>query len=311
MSIPPQVSRSRAYASLAATILAWSTVPLILRYFSQHTHLDAWTVNGIRYAFTVLFWLPYVVWSFRTDPEGCKGVWAAGWLPALFHLLGQIGWGLAPYFNEASVMNFVSRISFLCTMLVGFWLLREERHLARRPLFWVGVSITVVGLCAMFEGGRHIGNTSGFGMGLLVWSATCWAFYACLVRRRMQAYPARLGFGVVSLMVMPGLLVLMFTVGDWRQAALIGPTDWFLLALSAWVGIALGHVLFYQAVRALGPIVSEGSLALIPFVTALLAGWLMDEHMVPAQWIGGTLLVMASLFLLTSKRVAAEEPSGH
>lgn len=311
MSYEPRVTRKQAYAALGATILAWSTVPLILRHFSQNTALDAWTVNGVRYVFTVMFWLPFVLWSFRTDPASCRGVWKAGWLPALLHLVGQIGWGLAPYFNEAGVMNFVSRISFLCTLAVGFWLLHSERHLARRPLFWVGVVITVAGLIAMFEGGRNIGNTSAFGMSLLVWTSTCWAFYAVFVRKRMQAYPARLGFGVVSLMVMPGLLVLMFTLGDWTELGTIGALDWFLLAVSAWVGIALGHVLFYQAVRALGPIVSEGSLALIPFVTALLAGWLMGEHLGPLQWAGGILLVTASLFLLTTKRAAAEEPSGH
>jgi drug/metabolite transporter (DMT)-like permease len=99
----------------------------------------------------------------------------------------------------------------------------------------------------------------------------------------------------------------MFTVGDWRAALHVGAGTWSLLALSAWVGIALGHVLYYQALRAVGPVVAEGGLSLIPFVTAVLAGVLLHERMACLQWIGGTLMVLATLFLLEAKRRATRE----
>ncbi len=71
---------------------------------------------------------------------------------------------------------------------------------------------------------------------------------------------------------------------------------------SAWLGIALGHVLYYKAVHVLGPIVCEGTLALVPFLTALLAHHILGEQMVPAQWLGGSLLVTATLLLLASRK---------
>ncbi|HEY8241178.1 MAG TPA: DMT family transporter, partial [Kiritimatiellia bacterium] len=187
--------------------------------------------------------------------------------------------------------------------------------LARRPLFWLGAAGSIVGLVAMFEGGRRVGNTSVAGIMILVWTSICWGLYAVNVRRTMNAYPARLGFGVISVLVAPGLVLLMFAVGDWRQALEVGPRIWLLLALSAWVGIAMGHVLFYQALRALGPVVAEGGLSLIPFVTAILAGLLLHEQLVRMQWIGGTVMVLAALILLESRRriakdVVPEEPAG-
>jgi len=106
----------------------------------------------------------------------------------------------------------------------------------------------------------------------------------------------------VSLMVVPGMLVLMFSLGDWRAATELSGVQWMLLIGSAWLGIALGHVLYYQSVHALGPILSEGSLAVIPFLTALLAHLILGEHMILAQWIGGSLLVLATLFLLSARK---------
>jgi drug/metabolite transporter (DMT)-like permease len=299
--------------ALALTVVSWSSVPLLLKYFTG-TGLDAWTVNGIRYFFTVLFWLPFVIRHLPEIPKD-RNIWKDAAGPAFFHFAGQVGWGLAPYFNDASVMNFVSRLSFLTTMLFGFWFLREERGLTRSPLFWAGAAGSVVGLVAMFEGGRHIGNTSAAGLGILVWTSVCWGAYAVAVRRTMSAYPARLGFGVISFLVAPGLLVAMFALGDWRVALHVGWLLWVLLAISAWVGIALGHVMYYQALRALGPIVAEGGLSLIPFVTAIAAHAILGEVMVRMQWIGGTLMALAALLLLESRRramrdIVPEEPAG-
>lgn len=289
-----------ALLALVGVIVFWAAAPIVLKYFTGV--LDAWTVNGLRYVFTALFWLPVVARErhLLRDPA----LWKAAGLPALFHLLGQAGWGLAPYYNDASVMNFISRLGFLLTAVAGFIFLRSERGLARHPLFWVGATGSVAGLLVMFHGGVRAGSTTPFGMAILVWTSVCWSLYAVHVRLRMARYPARLAFGVVSLMVMPGMLVLMFSLGDWQAAARLSGWQWALLAVSAWFGIALGHVLYYKAVHELGPIVCEGALALLPFITALLARPILGEQLVPTQWIGGSILVAATLFLLASRKAA-------
>lgn len=311
MAPPPTTPRAapnaRAALALALTILFWALTPLILKYFTGV--LDAWTVNGLRYIFTALFWLPLLIARRNALPAG-RRIWRDAWLPALLHMLGQAGWGLAPYYNDASVMNFVSRASFLLTIVAGFWLLRGERHLARRPLFWAGVGATLAGLVAMFNGGLHAGNTSALGMGILLWTSTCWSLYAVLVRKRMSGYPAPLAFGAVSLIAVPGLAIAMFAFGDWPALFSLSLVQWGLLALSAWIAIALGHVLFYQGIRALGPVVAEGSLSLIPFVTALAARLVLHERLTASQWLGGLLLVCAVFCLLGARLRPRTAPAG-
>ena len=284
-----------ALVALGAAILFWSCVPLLLKYFTHR--LDAWTVNGLRYLFAALFWLPYVVRHRREIPVGSR-IWRDALPPAGIHLVGQVLFGLCPYFNDATVINFVSRAAFLFTTLTGFLLLREERALGRQPLFWAGVAATAGGLAAMYAGGIGTRSTSAFGMLLLLAMAAFWGFYSVLVRRFMKPYSIRLSFSVISLYAAPGLLALMFAVGDWRKALALGPGYWGLIWLSAILGIALGHTLFYRAIHTLGPVASEGSLLLIPFTTAVLAYFLLDERLGRLQWLGGVILVAGCFLLL-------------
>lgn len=288
---------SGALVSLGAAILFWSCVPLLLKYFTRN--LDAWTVNGMRYTFVALFWLPYV-WRHRSRVPAGSRIWRDALPPAAVHLVGQVLFGLCPYYNGATVINFVSRTAFLFTILSGFLMLREERVIGRQPLFWVGVVATASGLVAMFIGGLGTKSTSLFGMLLLLATAAFWGIYSVMVRRYMRPYSIRLSFGVISLYAAPGLLALMFGVGNWRAALEVGPIWWGLIWLSAILGIALGHTLYYRAIHAIGPVASEGSLLLIPFTTALLAFFTLGEQLTRLQWLGGLVLTVGCAVLLVA-----------
>ena len=74
-----------------------------------------------------------------------------------------------------------------------------------------------------------------------------------------------------------------------------------LLVLSAMIGIAFSHVFLYRAIHTLGPVITEGGLSIQPFVTAVGAGIILGEHLLPAQWLGGILLVISCLCLLFTK----------
>ena len=287
-----------ALLSLGTAILFWASVPLLLKYFTHR--LDTWTVNGLRYFFAAVFWLPYVIRHLHEAPAG-RNIWRDAIPPAAAHAVGQILFGMTPYFNDATVINFVSRVSLLFTTLFGFALLPEERPLAKRPLFWVALAGSAGGLAAMFIGGLGTKSTSGLGMAILVGTSACWGLYSVLVRRCLSGYSIRLSFGVMSLYASPVLLVLMFTMGNWTPILHEPASLWLLIWLSAVAGIALGHTLFYRAIHTIGPIASEGSLMLIPFITAVLASLLLHEHLARLQWIGGFALVLGCLLLLITK----------
>ncbi len=285
--------------ALASAILIWACVPLLLKYFTPL--LDAWTMNGMRYLFSALFWLPYVLAHRKEVPTG-RNIWRDAAWPAMAGIVGQTFFGLSPYFNNATIINFVSRSDFLFTAILGFMLLPKERPLARSGIFWFGFLAIVLGLLAMYRGGIGTPSTSELGMAILVATSAFWGLYAVLVGRCMQGYSVRLSFGVISLYVTSGLLVIMLVFGHAGNLLKLDWLRWFLLWLSGISGIALGHVFFYRAIKTLGPIVSEGGLLFIPFTTTLMAFPLLHERMGRLQWLGGITLVLGCLFLILAKR---------
>ncbi len=299
------LSRGHGAAAFALLIFAWASQPLFLKYFTGY--LDGWTVNGVRYGMAVAIWLPYLL--FHVHRGGLTpGIYRDAWIPAGCHLFGQICWGLSPYYNDASVMHFIGRSTFLFMIIFGFFLLHEERLLFVRPVFWLGVAGTIAGVLFMYAGGTDIGSTSPLGVLLLLGAGAGWASYGVTIKKYMHRHRARLSFAVISLYTAPALWVAMFLMGDWAQIAHVPLPTWGWIFASAVTGIALAHVMLYVVLKQYGPIVSDGVFQLIPFVTVVGAYILFGERMTPLQWVGGCVLIGAAYALLLAKRAAGTPP---
>lgn len=305
---PPAASMRRGHGALAfiLVILTWASMPLFLKHFTHF--LDGWTVNGLRYSIAVLMWLPYLLYYVRRGSLNPR-IFRDAMIPAGCHAFGQICWGLSPYYNDASVMHFIGRSTFLFMIVFGFLLLHEERKLIARPVFWLGVAGTVAGVLLMYRGGAAYGNTSPLGVLLLLGAGAGWAAYGVTVKKFMGRHGARISFAVISLYTAPVLIAIMFLFGDWTLIARLTLPTWGWLVLSAITGIAMAHVLLYVVLKQYGPIVTDGVFQLIPFITVFGAYLLFGERMSGMQWAGGCVLIGAAYALLTAKREVASRLS--
>ena len=278
----------------------WAVVPLMLEHFTHW--LDPWTANGARYFFAAAFWLPFVVRTLREmGPAARRAAWKAALVPAAAHGTAQVFFGIAPYYNNATMLNFGCRLSIPFATLFGFWLLKSERPLMKSPLFWAGLACALGGFLLMFANGFGTDSTSATGMLMLVGFAATWGVYAVFVRRTVSDYPAHLASGIVSLLTGVPLVALMFRFGDWGALARLPVDQWLWLVLSALLGLTLGHLFYYRAIRILGPIASEGSMLLIPFQTAILAHVLMGDRLSATQWAAGGVLILGCTLLLRAR----------
>ena len=292
-----------AVASMLLALFFWATVPLLLEHF---THLlDPWTANGARYFFSAAFWLPFVARATgRMCADERRMAWRAALAPAAAHCAAQVFFGMAPYHNNATVLNFGCRLSIPFATMFGFWMLADERRLAKSATFWCGLACAGGGFGLMFQNGFGTDSTSAAGMGLLAGFSAFWGLYAVLVRRNLSGQPAHMAYGMVSLLTFPPLLLLALRFGDWRALAALTAAQWGWLALSSLMGLTLGHVFYYRAIRVLGPIATEGSMLLIPFQTAALAYAALGERLRPGQWAaGGALMLGCAALLLARYRV--------
>ena len=285
---------------MLTALFFWSVVPLILVYLTPL--VDPWTVNGARYSFAAAFWLPFVLRSvWRMAPAARRAVWGAALAPAAAHIVSQIFFGMTPYYNSATVLNFGCRLSIPFATLFGFWMLRGERPLARTPLFWLGLLIALISFLLMFARGGQLARASTQGMLTLLGYSLSWGLYVVLVQRNLAGYPAHLAYGLVSILTGSALLALMFGIGEWRTLFALNMMQIFWLLLSALIGLTLGHVLYYRAIRVMGPIAAESGLLLIPFQTAVLAFFLLGERMAGGQWAAGLFLVVGCAVILRAR----------
>lgn len=300
--------RSIAILCIVAAMCCYAVIPIFLRHFTKY--LGPWTVNGVRYSVSALFWLPYVaVYAQRRRPPAPakpagRNIWLDALPPAAVNLIGQVGWGLCPYYsgNDPATIAFTIRLSFLFTMLFGFAVIPAERPLMKRPLFLCGAAVCLVGLFMMFaqklaEGG--LGSLAG--SVILVATTVFWGAYSVSIRRYMGGYPIRAAFGVVGLYTAVALVILMLILGKPGRLADLPAGTWGLLILSAFIGIAFGHVLYYRAIHHLGPIVSSGVLLAAPFLTFLGAWIMLGERMRGLQFVGGITIITGGVCLLKTK----------
>jgi len=305
--MPPQqgdADRSIAVLCLVAALVGFGVIPIFLRSLTRH--LDAWTVNAVRYSTAALFWLPFVVMLERKRKAAAspprRSVWRDALVPSAVNLGGQVGWALCPYFVEASTIGFVIRMSFLFTILFGFLLIPAERLLAGNRYFLLGAGVCVLGVGMMFLAKlRTEGRSSLPGMGILLGTAVFWGAYAVSIRRYMRGYSLRLSFGVISLYTAAALVVLMLLLGDYAALGGAGGRVWLLLIASGFIGIAFSHVLYYRGIHRLGPVVSSGILMATPFVTLTGAFLILKETMTPIQWLGGLSVVAGGVLLVKAK----------
>lgn len=284
------------WQSLLGAMLCFAGVPLFVKYFAGF--LDAWTVNAVRYATATAFWLPYLLFARRAAGSSASFPWKLAIVPAALNTVGQVGWALCPYFNDAAFIGFVTRSSFFFTTIAGFLMLPQERSLLRRPMFWIGAIAITGGLVGMYAQGVRHGVTSPAGMAILLGTAACWGLYGVSVKRFVSGYSARLSFGIISTYTTCVLVLLMFLFGEWRDLAAVRLPQWGLLLLSGFLGIAFSHVLLYRTIRSFGAIVTEGVMSLQPFLTAIGAVFFLGERPGWEQWIGGVTLAMGCLSLV-------------
>ena len=312
----PLGSRLAAVACLLGAMLSWGCIPIFLRFFVTHQGLDPWAVNAVRYSVAALFWLPVVLalrQQWRPGPGEGRGrsVWRDALIPSAINIVAQETYGISPAYASAPTIGFALRLSFLFTLLFGLVFLHEERLLVRRRSFVAGAALCLVGVAAMFiEGLTREGSVSLAGMGILLLSTMGWGGYAVSVRKCMAGYPVRLGFGVVSLYTAGGLIVLALAFG--RPASLARATGvvWAAFGVSAFMGIALGHVLYYRGIHRLGPVVSSGLLLGTPFLTYAGAAVLLGETLTLVQTLGGIAVVGGGAMLVAAKaqtEMAADE----
>jgi drug/metabolite transporter (DMT)-like permease len=255
-------------AFIVLTLLAWSSVPLFLRYFTSY--LDAWTTNGFRYGISALIWTPWLIWHGRRRSLP-PGLWKAAIIPSAINCVGQCCFAWAPYFIHPGLLTFMLRLQIIFVTLGAYLLFPEERSTIRRPAFWLAI-------------------TAGMLFGAYVLTAR----YFCGHMHPITAFAA------IGHCTAAGLITIMLIASPTHGAAALelDAPRFALLLASGLIGIGLSHAAYYAAMARLGVAVCAGVILLQPFITGTASTILFGERLTTLQWLCGGLAMAGAATML-------------
>lgn len=303
---PPPHDHARDTAAgwtyIFITLLGWSSVPLFLRYFTSY--IDGWTANGWRYGLSALFWTPALVVAAHRNKLPA-GLWKAAIVPSLANVAAQCCFAWAPYFIKPGMQTFLLRMQIVFLALGAYALFPAERQAMRTRTYWLGVAIVLGGLTGLcFLGHEPPRGQTAFGVLLGLASGIFYAGYSLSVRHYMHGVPAQYAFASICLYTTLGLMPLMLLLGQDSGAGVWSFTglQLVMLIISAMVGIAWTHALYYAAMARLGVSIAAGVILVQPFLTSIASYFLFDEKLTPAQWTSGVIAMSGAALMVSMQK---------
>ena len=283
-------------------------VPLLLRYLT--VHVDVWWQNALRFSVAVLFWLPFLIGRARRGQVD-RRVWTLALIPLAGNLGQQILYAATVYYIQPALMSLLLKSSVVWIMVFSMALFPDERALARSPRLWLGLLLCaggILGVTLFKEGLSTRGTLIGVAMALV--SALCWGVYSVTARLAFRDIDSRLAFSVLSLYTTVVLLVLAFVFGDASAIARLSAPALGAIVGSAILGIALGHVFYYTAVKRIGGTISSLVGLAGPFLVLAVSYLAFGETLNARQWVSGLVLVVGAAVALLSQKHLGRRPRG-
>jgi len=296
------IPRWEGVTVLLVTLACWCSVPLFLRHLSGY--VDHWSNNGWRYGASALFWLPAVAWGFaRGTLPG--SIWRAALVPAAANAAAQVCFTAAHGYVSPGVLTFAMRLQLVAVAAGAYLLFPAERQTIRSPRYLCGIALLLAGIAGVLLAGDDLfRGATAQGVLLALGAGFGYGAYALAVRRFMSRFHPVQAFGVIALYTAAALVACMLAFGRDRGLCVLdlAPREMWYMGISAFVGIALGHVLYYTAIDRLGVAATTGVLQLQPFIVSAGSAMLLGEALQGGQWVAGLVAVAGAALVLSAQR---------
>lgn len=289
-------------AACALAVLAiWTSFILIART-SAKLALTPFDIAFLRFLFSGLVALPFVLWRRQALRSGLGGAeaWKRGALLAFFAGVGYCGFAYSGFFfaPAAHAAVLLPGSLPLWTAVAAVLLIGERLHGARiAALALIVAGDLLVGGASLLQ--AFDGSGTWRGDLLFLCGSCCWAVYGVLCRRwRVGAVDATLAiaFGcllsyvpVYALLAATGAIPTGLPGAPWGQIV-------FQAVYQGGLAMLVAGIAFTQVVATFGPVKSTMVTALVPTLAALGAVPLLGEPLSGAA-LGGLVCVTAGLLL--------------
>ncbi|MFQ6036779.1 MAG: DMT family transporter [Sedimentisphaerales bacterium] len=283
-----------------AVLACWTVGPISIKYLSSY--IDSWTQNLLRYSVGCLFWLPFLLFTTKRKQIDAK-LWRKALLPAAANVTMQSLWAAGFYYVGPAFMALLAKSSVI--WIAGFSLIffADERGLVRSKRFWLGLAFSVIGVVGVIYYKQDFAASGTIiGIAIALACAFMWAVYTLSVRMAFRDTDSRSGFSVISIYTVAGLFVLGLIFGGLSQCVTMGTKRWAVVVISAVIAIALGHVLYYAAMRRIGATIPSLVILAQPFSVLAISNVIFGELLNSLQLLSGVVLLAGSALAIWAQQ---------
>ena len=284
---------------LLSLVLVWAVnYSLLKRVFKE---LDPMAFNVVRFGLASVVLLSGITASRRLVRSG----WHVGpvfqtparltrrdrfdllWLGLVGHCVYQ--WCFATGLNRTSVSS--SALIMATTPVIVSTLSALIGHERLRPLHWVGIFVSLAGVvCIVVVGADPAGDTLS-GDALMTAAAVCWALFTIGGTRLMASHSplyvsgitTSIGTALYTVVALPEL-----RATPW---ATLGAGVWGTVVFSGLFAIALSYVVWYAAIRRMGPARTSIYANMVPIAAMGIATMWLHEPLSPRKILGAGLVL--------------------
>jgi drug/metabolite transporter (DMT)-like permease len=294
-----QFDTSATFICLGA-LFFWSFGPIFIKYLTGY--LDSWTQNLLRYSVACLFWLPFLIVSIKTKRLDHR-VWRRAILPAMANILMQSLWAAAFYYIGPAFMVLQTKTYIIWITGFSFIFFSDERALAKSKRFWIGLTLSAVGLIGVMYNEVELAE-AGIITGIILAQAAAfmWGVYTISIKIAFRDIDSRSGFSVISIYTVAGLAVSALLFGKVEAAVQMGAWQWACVIISGITAIALAHTLYYAAIRRIGATIPALVILAQPFTVLAISYMVFGESMNIFQLFFGIVLLIGSAFAIWAQQ---------
>ena len=282
------------------TLSFWAFGPIFIKYLTGY--IDSWTQNLLRYSVACLFWLPFLLFAIKKKRIETK-IWRKALLPAVPNIVMQSLWAGGFYYIGPAFMVLLTKSSII--WIAGFSLIffADERALVRSKRFWLGLALSAIGVVGVMYYKEDFAATKTVtGIIIALACAFTWAIYTVSAKIAFKDTDSRSGFSVISIYTVAGLCVCALLFGNVGECVKMDAWQWACVVISGVTAIALGHVLYYAAIRRIGATIPALVILVQPFIVLAISNIIFGESLNAIQLLFGVLLLTGSALALWAQQ---------
>jgi drug/metabolite transporter (DMT)-like permease len=277
--------------SLLATAFVWSWPNVMIRML--RTDFDVFTQSFFRYlAASIFLFAVGLIFTRRSIVDTAANLRTL-LIPAVIMAAHQIFFTAGIFMTSAVVSSLMGRLNAVIIPALSCIFYEDERRVVGNRNFLLGAFLALTGVMGVILG-RDVTEMDGFNVGavFIIIGTLGWSIYAVYIKKIVRSMDPLAVIAFVSLLSTFLFLPVVLTFGDIRKIANV-PTETRMLLLGSGVlGVAIGNIFYYHAIKHVGTSIASIFLLIMPLSVGIIAFLVLDETLTIAQIMSGTVLVL-------------------